>query len=240
MSWAFVVDGDFGSTTSVGLRWYSANELGLLRAGMTHANRYGTTGARCMIVEHRRMDDATMRMARGLGDSGHFPSHSAPAAIAGRVYREFAEQDTAADLVIDGLLATMTAYAVRANTGSRRADIRRPYHESTSGPWLERVRELLHSEFRSRLRLETLAEFAGVHEVHLARSFKRKYGCSPMYYIRRLRFAWARNELTTSDRPIAEIAIEAGFTDQSHFGRHFRRLTGMSPAAYRSSGRKRG
>jgi AraC family transcriptional regulator len=210
---------------------YSVNELGLLRAGMIHADRYGSSGARCLIVENHREDDVA------LSDSAHFPSHSAPAAIARRVYREFAIRDTAADLVIDGLLATMVAYAVRFNARRQHAHLADVSDWTTTDSWLDRVRDLLHAEFRSKLRLRALADVAGVHEVHLARAFKRKYGCSPMYYLRQLRFAWAREQLTMTDRPISEIAIEAGFSDQSHFGRHFRKATGVTPAMYRAGTR---
>jgi AraC family transcriptional regulator len=237
-SWAFVVSGDFGSTTSTGLRRYSVNELGLLRAGMIHTNQYGSSGARCLIVENIRVDDATHRVAATLSEAGHYPVYSAPATIARRVYREFAVGDTAADLVIDGLLAAMVAYAIRMNSQSLQSEIGLISDPATNEPWLGRVRDLLHAEFRSKLRMRVLADVAGVHEVHLARAFKRKYGCSPMYYVRRLRFAWAREQLTRTDRPISEIAIEAGFSDQSHFGRHFRNQTGFTPAIYRTAKRR--
>jgi transcriptional regulator GlxA family with amidase domain len=234
MSWALVLDGAFGSTTSIGVRRYSKNDLGLLSAGMIHANRYGTTGARCLIVEHRRSDETTKRIAGALGDAAHFPSTSLPAAIARRMYHEFATRDTAADLVIDGLLTTMTAYALRFNAGI--------HHSSTSDmsgagigrPWLNRVRDRIHADFRTKLRLGALADLAGVNAVQLSRAFSRQYGCSPMYYLRDLRVTWARQQLASSERPISEIAIEAGFSDQSHFGRHFRRLTGMTPREYRT------
>lgn len=234
-SWAFVLDGDFRSTTSTGLRRYCVNELGLLGAGMVHTNQYGSSGARCLIVENIHPNE-TQRGAAGLADAAHFPSHSAPAAIARRVYREFATRDTAADLVIDGLLTTMVAYAMRINACSQHpvGGVSGP---TTNNSWLDRVRDLLHAEFRSKLRMHVLADMAGVHEVHLARAFKRKYGCSPMYYVRRLRFAWAREQLTITHRPISEIAIEAGYSDQSHFGRHFRRQTGVTPAVYRAGRR---
>jgi AraC family transcriptional regulator len=137
-------------------------------------------------------------------------------------------------LVIDGLLTTMAAYAMRINACSQHSVIGGVSGPNTNNSWLDRVRDLLHAEFRSKLRMHVLADVAGVHEVHLARAFKRKYGCSPMYYVRRLRCAWAREQLTITDRPISEIAIEAGYSDQSHFGRHFRRQTGVTPAGYRA------
>jgi AraC-like DNA-binding protein len=133
----------------------------------------------------------------------------------------------------------MVAYAVRMNA-DHHSDIGEGSDSTMKNSWLDRVRELLHAEFRSKLQMRKLADVAGVHEVHLARTFERKYGCTPMYYLRRLRFAWAREQLAITDRSISEIAIEAGFSDQSHFGRHFKKLTGMTPAMFRAGTRFRG
>jgi AraC-like DNA-binding protein len=52
--------------------------------------------------------------------------------------------------------------------------------------------------------------------------------------MRRLRLEHAKNALATSERAIADIALEAGFYDQSHFTAAFRRQFGMTPAEYRT------
>jgi AraC-like DNA-binding protein len=52
-------------------------------------------------------------------------------------------------------------------------------------------------------------------------------------YIRRLRMSWAAERLASTKKPISEIALEAGFTDQSHFTRAFVKFSGNTPANYR-------
>jgi AraC family transcriptional regulator len=78
-----------------------------------------------------------------------------------------------------------------------------------------------------------------VHPVHLARTFRRYYHCSPGEYVRRLRLESATRELCASDASLIEIALAAGYCDQSHFSKSFKRHTGMSPARFRASCRPR-
>jgi AraC family transcriptional regulator len=56
-------------------------------------------------------------------------------------------------------------------------------------------------------------------------------------YLRRLRIDRAAEQLVWGDLPLAEIAIAAGFSDQSHFSNVFRRRTGISPSAFRREAR---
>ena len=62
---------------------------------------------------------------------------------------------------------------------------------------------------------------------------RRAYGETIGGCARRLRVDYVRRELTRSDAPIADIALQAGFANQSHLTRAFHRATGTSPAAYR-------
>ena len=79
----------------------------------------------------------------------------------------------------------------------------------------------------------------GVHPVTLARAFRRTFGCTIGEYLRRLRIERAAEQLATGTQPLAEIALAAGFADQSHFSNVFRRRVGMSPSAYRREVRGR-
>src|SRR3546814_13632628 len=87
--------------------------------------------------------------------------------------------------------------------------------------------------------LESLAETAGVHPVHLAREFHRRFGCTVGHYIRQRRIEFACHRLTASRDPLSEIAVEAGFADQSHLTNTFRRLVGMPPGRFRRSEERR-
>jgi AraC family transcriptional regulator len=75
--------------------------------------------------------------------------------------------------------------------------------------------------------------------VHLARAFRRHYGCTPGDYVRKLRVESACRRLATSDAPLIEVALSAGFSDQSHFRRAFRRQVRMMPGEFRRNFRSR-
>jgi AraC family transcriptional regulator len=122
----------------------------------------------------------------------------------------------------EALLVQLVAAAARAED-ARTARVK---------PWLRDVHELVHDRAPERFSLGELAEWAGVHPVHLARSFKRAYGWTVCEYGRAVRLDWAAKELL-GDAPIARLAIDAGFADQSHFTRAFRRHTGLTPGRYR-------
>jgi AraC family transcriptional regulator len=107
--------------------------------------------------------------------------------------------------------------------------------ERTPPRWLRQVRDLLHEGFRQRLTLDGIAESVGVHPAHLARVFRQQQGCTVGDYVRRLRIEYACHCLRTSDTALATVALAAGFSDQSHFSRVFKRQTGLSPAVFRES-----
>ena len=103
---------------------------------------------------------------------------------------------------------------------------RRP---AMAGPRVDDVK----SQFCDRLTLEELAREAGVHPVHLSRVFRKCEGEGIGEYVHRLRIRAACEQMFAPQKSLAEIGLETGFADQSHFTRAFRRITGMSPGAFR-------
>lgn len=99
--------------------------------------------------------------------------------------------------------------------------------------WLRRTRERLDDEVADGPSVESLAQDAGVHPVSLARAFRRAFGCSPTAYRRRRRVRAAADLLASSRRPAAEIALAAGFADQSHMCRAVRDDLGLTPGQLR-------
>jgi len=108
--------------------------------------------------------------------------------------------------------------------------------------WLLRAQELLHERFAGPLRISEVAQAVGIHPAHLARTFRAHFSVSIGSYVRRLRLEWAAVELGRADSSLAAIALDAGFADQSHFTRAFKRQLGITPSAFRASrcGRDRG
>jgi AraC family transcriptional regulator len=102
--------------------------------------------------------------------------------------------------------------------------------------WFARVKERLQEEFREDLRMGDLAQEAGIHPVHLARVFRAREQQTPGDYLRRVRVRVACDLLRDPEWPLAAIAAECGFADQSHFTRTFKRIAGSTPAQFRRHG----
>jgi AraC family transcriptional regulator len=72
-----------------------------------------------------------------------------------------------------------------------------------------------------------------VHPVYLACAFRRHYRSTVGEYVRRLRVEFACRELSATRAPLAQVALAAGFADQSQFSRTFKRVVGLTPTEYR-------
>jgi AraC-like DNA-binding protein len=94
-------------------------------------------------------------------------------------------------------------------------------------------RDYIHSHFLEEVRLETLARLAGLSPYHLLRVFTQGVGLPPHAYLRQIRIAQARR-LLRNNAPVAQVALESGFADQSHLNRWFKRFFGITPAQYRN------
>jgi AraC family transcriptional regulator len=79
-----------------------------------------------------------------------------------------------------------------------------------------------------------VADTIGVHPAHFARTFRRFRGCTPGSFRQLVRLHGAATRLSQTRVPIAQIALDYGFADQSHFAKAFKRWIGVAPAAYRS------
>jgi len=132
--------------------------------------------------------------------------------------------DDASRLSIDGIISEMLAEGARAPVVNR---------ESGSAPWLSRAIDYIHDNFATTLNLNDVAKIAGVHPAHLSRVFRQRMHCTVGEYLRRLRFEFACHRILVTPKPLCDIAYEAGFADQSHFHRLFRRHMGITPFAYR-------
>ncbi len=102
---------------------------------------------------------------------------------------------------------------------------------------LRRVLAHVDSNLAAQINVTTLAATAGVSVSHFIRAFKRSSGETPHCYLVRKRVEHARVMLANTDLALVDIAQAAGFSDQSHMARHFRRLIGLSPAEFRRSQR---
>jgi AraC-like DNA-binding protein len=102
---------------------------------------------------------------------------------------------------------------------------------------LRRVREHIDANLDAGIDLKTLAEKVGLSRWHFARAFKQSMGATPHSYLMCRRLVRAQELLAETDLPLAEIALETGFSDQSHFSRRFREHLDVSPSMFRRAKR---
>jgi AraC-like DNA-binding protein len=100
-----------------------------------------------------------------------------------------------------------------------------------------RIRDLMNDDYRADLTADQLAAAAGCSRFAAYRAFTRSYGLAPSDYQRQLRVRAARGLLIQGISP-ARAAAEAGFADQAHLTRWFRRYYGITPGAYRAAASK--
>lgn len=189
-----------------------------------HANEFGPAGATVSAIDVdaswvERLQDAGFRDER-LTVRSPFVQQ-----FADRLDSEIAMPDSMSAMVIEALATEVLVFGLRAA-------LRRNEPRSSSSAL--RARRIIENEFAFPLSLARIAAEVGVHPVHLARQFRMAHGCTVGEYIRMVRVTFARHQLTASDHQIADIAVDAGFADQSHLSKSFRRVTGESPAAYRA------
>ncbi|GAC1428993.1 MAG: AraC family transcriptional regulator [Acidobacteriaceae bacterium] len=93
------------------------------------------------------------------------------------------------------------------------------------------VREYLEDHFADNVSLDQIAVLSGLSSYHLIRVFRSEVGLPPHAYLEQVRINRAR-QLLRAGNSIAEVAYTTGFTDQSHFSRHFKKMTGVTPGQY--------
>jgi AraC family transcriptional regulator len=104
---------------------------------------------------------------------------------------------------------------------------------SLPSPTLGRVLEYVGRHLDMPLALKQLASVAGMDLFRFARAFKGSTGSSPHRYVLEARISRAKELLRDRSLPITEIALRTGFATPSHFSVTFRRITNLTPRAYR-------
>lgn len=149
-----------------------------------------------------------------------------PLEILLKLKSEWSRRDTWSALLLEGCCLQLVAAACRGAAARRREP----------RGWLSEAKAYLEENFRERIVMRRLAQKLGVHPVSLASAFRQDYGASPGEHLRQLRVRWALDRLLNTDDRLSHIAVDAGFYDQSHMGRAFKRQLGRTPGELRRGG----
>ena len=132
-------------------------------------------------------------------------------------------------------LSNLVAIHLLRNYSTLSRKLEDPKARGLTGRKLERAIEAIRGNLETGVSLAEIAEAAGVSPSHFASLFRRSTGLAPHQYLIQCRVERARDLLRTGDEglSLAQIAALAGFCDQGHLTRHFKRLVGITPASYR-------
>jgi AraC-like DNA-binding protein len=223
----FVLDGAFAEYMRGGVIDCRPSTFKITPAGERHWNRFHLGDVRGLLVEIDAECRAGLEPFARVLARAHHSEGSLESLLARRLYAEFRAEDEAATLAMEGLLLELLAAVARA----------RDTADGSVPPWARRALTMLQDAPAARRSLAAVASEVGVHPATLARGFRRAYGCTLGQMQRRLRLSFAAHQLSATERPLAAIAQEAGFFDQSHFTNAFRRQLGTSPSRYRQATR---
>ena len=136
------------------------------------------------------------------------------------------------ELYIDTLAQMMAVHLARSHSAQSRP-VRTPPLQTMSGWRMRRVIDYIEEHLDGNLTLEAMAAEVELSPVYLARAFKAAIGQSPHRYVLSRRIDRAKELLRSTDMPVVDVALSAGFSSQSHLSYWFQRYLGVTPAAYR-------
>ena len=224
----FVIEGAFEETVN-GCRHVCENSTLLYKpGGIEHTNVYGADGATSIIFSFDRL-------RQWLPEEFEFPKKaiSNRSVMIRRLARQACQElnriDSVTPLSLQSIFLAGLAELIRCDDSER---VKRLAPE-----WLRAAIECLERRYRENLSLKTVADYCGVHPVHLASEMKRRTGITVGEYIRKLRLEKTCERLIESDDNITSIAHWIGFSDASHLCRVFKAAYGISPTEYRKQSR---
>lgn len=105
-------------------------------------------------------------------------------------------------------------------------------------PWqVNLAKRLMLEQMDGGVAISSLASACNISRAHFTRSFKRSVGQAPQRWLKECRIERAKELLARGDCSLAEVAVKCGFTDQAHFSRVFKVMTGCTPFGWRSKAR---
>ncbi|WP_266158534.1 helix-turn-helix transcriptional regulator [Dyella silvatica] len=222
-----VLDGAYEEQIQSRRQQHAAGDLLFCPAHAEHGQCFGAAGAvKILFSPSAQAQEYLLERGVPLGQAPSVQRSPQLLRMGLRLARELRADDAFASLAAEGLALELLAALGR---GEGRSPTAQP------PPWLRRLREGIDEDPSVELSLDYLAQQAGRHPVHVARSFRTWYGETMGEYVRRVRTEKAALLLRSTRRPLIEIALDCGFAGAAPFSRSFRAAYGMTPSAYRQT-----
>jgi AraC family transcriptional regulator len=150
---------------------------------------------------------------------------------------EVNHQYFARDILIRSLVTELAVHLLRRARAEHAGTGREEPPSEAHREQVRRASDYLQDNYAREFNLDQIAAVVGLSKYHLERIFKRATGLNLHTYMMLARLDRAKHTLSQTSRPIADIALELGFSDQSHFTNVFKRFVGTTPYAYRLAAR---
>lgn len=164
-------------------------------------------------------------------DLSFVPSRTVHARLAEYLQRAFDDVSPATSLEMEGRALLLVDSLMRLHGQSAERDSRRA--AGLSARQLKRVCDFITEHFSEDIGLEDLARLTGLTSKHVGRAFRQSAGIPPHQYLIGQRIDAAKRRLVNTRASLADIAVECGFADQSHFTATFRKAVGHPPGTWR-------
>ncbi|SFJ74628.1 AraC family transcriptional regulator [Jannaschia pohangensis] len=151
-----------------------------------------------------------------------------------RIWTESESEGPVANLMVDGLLMSMTAMLARMS--DTETEMTGP-DTALDAKRLNRVTEFVEANLSENISVDMMAQVACLSPAHFARTFRAATGMPPHAYVLSRRLDAARRMLGSSDLALSEIALACDFSSQSHFTARFRDVVGQTPHQFRAATR---
>ncbi|GLR93083.1 MULTISPECIES: helix-turn-helix domain-containing protein [Bradyrhizobium] len=155
--------------------------------------------------------------------------------VADRILGELEHETSTGRLLVESLGRALSAHLVHSYAATS-VRLKQPHavQKPLDARRLSRVTEFIAASVDRDFTVKELASVACMSPAHFSRSFKAATGSAPHEYVSRQRLDLAKRLLSTSDRPLVDIAYAAGFSSQPNFNRAFRKAVGTTPSLYRA------
>ena len=140
-----------------------------------------------------------------------------------KIFRETKSDDSSTLLSIQTLLLETLSKMLRDHQSGT----------NKKPSWVSEINLILNDQFSDQLSLDYLSKTLDIHPVHLSRDFSKYFNSGLGEYIRKLKVQKSLQLISKKKLDLTTIALDCGFSDQSHFTRCFKEINGITPSEYR-------
>jgi len=218
----FINNGNFETSSENMKLCCSTGDFIVHPAGYKHFNNFLSDNSDCINISFSEKYLNKLPERKSLLSRFRRLRNPAMNGIIGKIIHELKFNDNFSELIIEGYILELLGYLGREN-----------HTDSTRFPgWIKHIFEYLNDNYANQFTLDDIASQVNMHPAYIVNAFKTHTGCTMGGYVRKIRIQNACNNLSTGIS-LSQLALECGFSDQSHFNRSFKKETGLTPLVYR-------